>query len=237
MSTPRSHRPNATLSRAVIGVSILFAAIFVADQLTGFGLPRYFALVPQDLVAALEVLREDPGAADAWLTVGTVFSTVLVHADLQHVGFNILYFWFFGTLLAQLTRDRWVLLALLVCSLTSALAFVIHHIDGPRSPVIGASGAISGVAGFYVLLAFRWDAPSVMAWPLARPVPAPQAAILAVVFTLLDIWVLSSGGGGGVAQDAHIGGFAGGLLLGGVLTTVFPTWERFHASHARAEMP
>ena len=139
---------------------------------------------------------------------------------------------FFGTLLAQVAGDRWVLLGLLICSIASAAAFVVHHVEGPATYVIGASGAISGVAGFYVLLSFRWEIPWAMAWPLARPVPPFHAALIAIVAVGMDLYVLRSGGSGGIAVDAHLGGFAGGLLLGAVLTTFFPTWERFRMSAA-----
>lgn len=219
------------MSRAVIAVCLVLTAVFVADWLTDFGLAYALALSPQDLVAALGTLRSDPGSVDAWLTVGTVFSTLLVHADFVHLAFNLAYLWFFGTLLSQVAGDRWVLIALFVCALASAAAFVVHHASGPPSYVIGASGAISGVAGLYVLLAFRWDAPPAMAWPLARPVPPLHAAVVAIVAAGVDVWALRQGSDD-VARDAHLGGFAGGLVLGAVLTSVYPTWERFRASRS-----
>jgi len=220
------------MSRAVIAVTLTLVAVFAAEALTGFGLAPTFALVPQELVRAIDTLGTHPGSGDAWLTIGTVFSTVLVHGDVMHLAFNLAYFWFFGTLLAQVAGDRWVLLGLLICSIASAAAFVVHHVEGPATYVIGASGAISGVAGFYVLLSFRWEIPWAMAWPLARPVPPFHAALIAIVAVGMDLYVLRSGGSGGIAVDAHLGGFAGGLLLGAVLTTFFPTWERFRMSAA-----
>lgn len=226
-----SPRRDPTRSRAVIATSLVFAAIFVADQAMEFGLVYRFALVPQDLVAALDTLAQDPGSARSWLTLGTVFTTVLVHADLMHLGFNVAYFWLFGTLLAQVAGDRWVVLGLVICSITSAAAFVVHRADGPATMVVGASGAISGIAGLYVLLAFRWEIPWAMAWPLARPVPPVRAALVAIVAAAMDIYALRTGGDN-VAQDAHLGGFAGGLVLGAILTTFFPTWERFRATWA-----
>lgn len=220
-----------TKSRAVIAVCVVLAAVFVADWVTGFGLAASFALVPQELVLAIETLAQAPGTPEAWLTLGTALTTVLVHADLMHLAFNLGYFWLFGTLLSQVAGDRWVLVALVVCSITSAAAFVVHRVEGPPTYVVGASGAISGVAGLYVLLAFRWDIPWAMAWPLARPVPPLHAALVALVAAALDVVALREGGDG-VARDAHLGGFAGGLLLGAVLCSVYPTWERFRASRA-----
>lgn len=220
-----------TKSRAVIAVCVVLTAVFVADWVTGFGLAYSFALVPQELVAAIDAIVGGRGAIDDWLTLGTAFTTVLVHGGLLHLAFNLGYFWLFGTLLSQIAGDRWVIAGLLLCSITSAAAFVVNRAEGPPTLVIGASGAISGVAGLYVLLAFRWELPWAMAWPLARPVPPLHAALVAIVAAALDVLALRDGGDG-VARDAHLGGFAGGLLLGAVLTTVFPTWERFRGSWA-----
>ncbi len=218
-----------TKSRAVIAVCLALTAVFVADWVTEFGLARTFALVPQDLVRALDTIGADPGSLDAWLTLGTAFTTLLVHADVMHLLFNLAYLWFFGTLLSQIAGDRVVLLALAVCAVTSAAAFVVNRAEGPPTQVIGASGAISGVAGLYVLLAFRWDTPWVEAWPLARPIPPLHAALVAIVAAGVDVLALRDGGDG-VARDAHLGGFAGGLILGALLTSFFPTWERFRLS-------
>ena len=214
-----------------MATSLLFTAVFVADWVTGFGLPYHFALVPQDLVQTLKSLPTDPNSLDAWLTLGTVFTTVLVHADLMHLAFNVGYFWLFGTLLAQVAGDRWVVMGLMWSSIASAAAFVIHRAGGPPTQVIGASGAISGIAGLYVLLAFRWEIPWAEAWPLARPVPPLHAALVAIAAAAMDVYALRTGGGN-IAQDAHLGGFTGGLLLGAVLTTLYPTWERFQRAKA-----
>ncbi len=154
-----SPQRDPTRSRAVIATSLVFAAFFFADWIMEFGLVYRFALVPQELVTALQTLPGDPASLESWLTLVTVFTTVLVHADLMHLAFNVAYFWLFGTLLAQVAGDRWVVLGLLFCAIASAAAYVIHRAGGPASPVVGASGAISGVAGLYVLLAFRWEIP------------------------------------------------------------------------------
>jgi membrane associated rhomboid family serine protease len=212
----------------VVGVTAAFVLVFAVDELAGLHLTRGWALMPSALMRAFETLRTDPGSGEAWWGVATVWTSVLVHANLPHLVSNVMFFWFFGTLLAHVAGERWVLIGLAVTSLSSGLAFVVHS-AGPGA-VIGASGAISGVAGLYCLLAFRWDVPDARAWPLARPIPPVQAALVALVAVGFDLYVLRSGLADGVARDAHIGGFAGGLVLGAVLTTFFPTWEGFRRS-------
>ncbi|HJL19904.1 MAG TPA: rhomboid family intramembrane serine protease [Sandaracinaceae bacterium LLY-WYZ-13_1] len=224
-------RSRGDKSWAVIGVSALLAAVFVVDSVVGLGLARRWALFPSTLVRAFETLRADPGAAAAWATVGSVWTSVLVHADLGHLASNVAFFWFFGTLLAQIAGNRWVVATFLLTSLSSGLAFVVQQTQGGAGgAVIGTSGAISGVAGLYVLLAFRWDVPDAHAWPLARPIPPAQAALVGVLAAAMDVYMLRQGLASGVAFAAHVGGFAGGLVLGALLTTFYPTWERFQRS-------
>ncbi len=58
-----------------------------------------------------------------------------------------------------------------------------------------------------------------------------RAALVAIVAAAMDVYALRAGGDN-IAQDAHLGGFAGGLVLGAILTTFYPTWERFRMSWA-----
>jgi len=122
-----------------------------------------------------------------------------------------------------------VLLALLVTPITAAAAYTLRHPDLGMG-LVGASGAISGVSGLYVLLAVRWGGPAVYAFPLSRPVPPMQAAVAALMAVGLDLYVLREGGGDGVARDAHLGGFAGGLILGALVTTLYPSIEAYRGS-------
>lgn len=217
------------LSLTVIVVCTTLTAIHLLDALLfDDGLARVMALYPSEL---LRVLDGAPITAREGWAIATIWTSVLAHGGVEHLATNLLFFWLFGTLLAQIAGERWVVIALIVTSVTAAAAFVWRHADaaGPTG-VLGASGAISGISGLYVLLSFRWDAPDVHAWPLSRPVPPVQAALAALIAAAIDVYVLRSGDSEGVAVDAHVGGFAGGLLLGAVLTTMCPTLESFRRS-------
>lgn len=214
------------VSFVVVVSSGTLALLYMADAALDLGLGDLMALHPSELLAAL-----DGGPTDGrkgW-SIATVWMSCLAHGSVTHLASNLLFFWFFGTLLQQLAGEKTLLLALLLTPVSAAAAYVLRHVDGGVG-VIGASGVISGVSGLYVLLSFRWEAPPVHAFPLARPIPPAQAAVAALMAAGLDIYVLSEGGGDGVARDAHIGGFAGGLILGAVLTTVYPTVEAFRRS-------
>lgn len=213
-------------SRAVIALGGVMAIVALADLALGFPMATRFALRASDLTEAWATLQHTPGAPEAWRSIGTLWSYAFVHAGVEHIGFNLLYFWFFGSLLYEVAGDRWVLGGFLFTTATAGLAFVLRHHDVGRATVLGASGSVSGLAGLYVLLAFRWSTmPHASAWPLARPIPPIQAALFALIGAATDVYMLSEGDG--VARDAHLGGFAGGLFLGMLLATFLPTWEQF----------
>lgn len=214
------------VSFVVVVASGTLALLYAADTLLDLNLANLMALHPSELLPALEGGPTD--GRQGW-SIATVWMSCLAHGSVAHLASNLLFFWFFGTLLQQLAGEKMVLLALLLTPVSAAAAYVLRHADGGVG-VIGASGVISGVSGLYVLLSFRWDTPPVHAFPLARPVPPAQAAVAAILAAGLDIYVLSEGAGDGVARDAHVGGFAGGLLLGAILTTVYPTFEAFRRS-------
>jgi membrane associated rhomboid family serine protease len=232
MSTELRRRWQALGNASVIALSASFALVFLADMIFDLGVNDRCAFTPMELTAAIDTLRNDPGSFEAWWVVSSLWTPVFAHASLEHLGHNLLFFWLFGSLLTQVANNRWLLFAFFVTAATASLAFYLRHPDGPTG-MVGASGAISGVAGAYVILALRWNAPSAHAWPLAYPVAPAHAALVAIIAAGADVFALSTeryGGGDNVAYEAHIGGFAGGLVISLALTTVFPTIERFRRS-------
>lgn len=141
----------------------------------------------------------------------TIFTSMFLHGDLLHLFGNMLFLWIFG----NNVEDAFGHLRFLVFYLiTGVIAALSHILTAPNSPVpmIGASGAISGVLGAYFLL-----------YPMARI----QTLVLWFIvelpaFIVLGFWFLSQvlysfyssgSGGGGIAWYAHIGGFLAGLFL------------------------
>jgi membrane associated rhomboid family serine protease len=155
-----------------------------------------------------------PPTAPTWLTL---FTSMFMHGGLLHLGGNMLFLWIFGNNVEDsMGPVKFILFYLLAGLAATALQIFI----GPDStvPNIGASGAIAGVLGGYILL-----------FPRARVVTIifivffftilelPALLILGFWFlqqALFGYFDLASGGGqgGGVAYFAHIGGFAFGLL-------------------------
>ena len=149
----------------------------------------------------------------------TLFSSMFLHGDIWHLAGNMLFLWIFGDNMEDTLGHLGFLLFYLTCGLVAALAQWVVEPWSPI-PVIGASGAIAGVMGGYLLL-----------FPRARI----DILIFLVVFIrilpipawlMLGLWFLFQVGAGvgtdpdvgGVAYWAHAGGFVIGLVL------MLPLW-------------
>jgi membrane associated rhomboid family serine protease len=144
----------------------------------------------------------------------TVLTSMFMHGGFMHLLGNMLYLWIFGDNVEDsMTRPRYAVFYL-GCGIAAVLAQALPDPDS-TIPMVGASGAISGVLGAYLLLFPH--ARVLVVIPLGfilQTVRLPAGAVLALWFVLqLVSNLLSSGAGGGVAFRAHIGGFIAGMLL------------------------
>jgi membrane associated rhomboid family serine protease len=143
----------------------------------------------------------------------TVFTSMFMHGGFMHLLGNMLYLWIFGDNVEDsMTRPRFLVFYLL-CGIAAVFAQALPE---PNStiPMIGASGAISGVLGAYLLLFPR--AHVLVAIPIGfvmQTARLPAGVVLALWFVLQLVSNLFASGQGGVAFRAHIGGFIAGMLL------------------------
>lgn len=145
--------------------------------------------------------------------VVTAFTAMFMHGGLAHLGSNMLFLWLFG----DNVEDRVGRLPYLALYFGAGLcAAAAQLLIDPAStvPMIGASGAISGVVGAYLL--FYPRAPVTVVGPFFFLLQLPAWLVIAEWFVLQLMGAFTSlfvPGGGGVAYFAHLGGFATGLLL------------------------
>ncbi len=154
------------------------------------------------------------------LLIGLV-SHMFLHAGLAHLAGNMLFLWIFGDNLEEALGHFGFALLYLASGLAAASAQIIAD-PSSTVPMVGASGAIAGVMGGYLLLFPRARIDVIFIFVVFFKVfPIPAWLVLGVWFGLqLFNGSLSDTSGGGVAYWAHIGGFATGLLL------TFPAWAR-----------
>jgi membrane associated rhomboid family serine protease len=176
------------------GERIIYALGVVPAVLLGHGqLPAELTLVP------------------AW---ATVFTSMFMHGGWMHLIGNMLYLWIFGDNVEDsMGHGRFVVFYLL-CGVAAVYA---QALPDPQStvPMVGASGAISGVLGAYLLLYPHARVLVVIPFGFyLHPMRIPAGLVLALWFGLqLLSNAMAQAGQGGVAFRAHIGGFVAGMLL------------------------
>ncbi|MCC6963720.1 MAG: rhomboid family intramembrane serine protease [candidate division Zixibacteria bacterium] len=145
----------------------------------------------------------------------TVITSMFMHGGFMHLAGNMLYLWIFG----NNVEDNLGKLHFIVFYLLSGIAAVgLHTVLDPNSevPLIGASGAIAGVLGAYMVLYPKARVHTVIFLGFFVQVVRIPAGVLLIIWFGLQILYglpgLLSEGGGGVAWFAHVGGFAFGWL-------------------------
>ena len=143
----------------------------------------------------------------------TLVTSMFLHGGWMHLGGNMLYLWIFGDNLEKVMGAARFIVFYLVCGLAASFA---HIVFGPGSniPAVGASGAISGVLGGYLLL-FPQNRIRVLTRGGMAHVPAIVVLGLWIVIQFINGIgsMATTSETGGVAYMAHIGGFVAGLLL------------------------
>src|SRR4029079_13757807 len=206
---------------AIIGLNIL---VFVLLQgLGGNDAFTYaFSLVPREISTGIDLTSptviEDAfghhGVIPQFATPLPVYfnflSSMFMHGGIAHIFGNMLFLWIFGDNLVNLLGHIRYLFFNLVCGFAAALAQILMD-SNSAIPMLGASGAISGVLAGYVLL-FPQRQVRAIIFNFLTTVPAFVAIGIWIVYQLV-LGYLSDPGSGGVAYMAHIGGFVAGLVL------------------------
>lgn len=140
----------------------------------------------------------------------TLIASMFLHGGFLHLLFNMLYLWIFGNNVEDFLGPFRFILFYLIAGLGASLTHIVFN-PNSQVPMIGASGAIAGVLGAYLILYPNARVMTfVFLFIFIRIVPIPAAFVLGLWFVLQ---VLNVGLGGGVAWFAHIGGFLVGLGL------------------------
>lgn len=215
---------------ALIAINILVFLLF-----QGFGNNDAFtyawATVPQEILKNEDIVTEprtvrDPLSGEPIEVLGlqrtpvpvflTLLTAMFMHGGFAHLGGNMLFLWIFGDNLEDRMGHGRYLLFYILCGILAGLAHVYSSALLERNlliPSLGASGAISGVLGGYLLL-FPRRRVTAFVFRFLTQVPAYVAVGLWFVFQLVEgLGMLGGEEGGGVAYAAHIGGFIAGFIL------------------------
>ena len=173
---------------------------------------QYFILPPELLGHIISTYALTPAAP----SVITVFTSMFMHGGLMHIIFNMWFLWIFGDNIESVLGHKRYVLFYLLCGVGAALAQIQIN-TGSQIPMVGASGAIAGVLGAYLI---------------RFPRATVHVLVILIIFitfirvpamVVIGIWFLSNltaGLGtlgieetGGTAWFAHLGGFVSGVVL------------------------
>ena len=222
-----------------VNYAFIAANIFVFVVLQQLGSNAHFTyafstvpleiLTGHDVVTPTRVLEHPvtgqrvlvPGLSETPLSVYlTLFTSMFMHGGIAHIAGNMLFLWIFGDNIEDRLGHIRYFFFYLVCGLIASLAHVFTTAAFATDqssllvPSLGASGAISGVLGGYILL-HPSRRVTVILFRFLTDVPAWVAIGIWFAFQLISGIGLLGGGSqqGGVAYAAHIGGFVAGLVL------------------------
>jgi membrane associated rhomboid family serine protease len=221
----------------VVNYLLIAANIFVFVLLQKLGedvrFTYAFSTVPQEILTGRDAVTEgrllqDPLSGMTFRVPGlqptpfsvylTLLTSMFMHGGVTHLAGNMLYLWIFGDNLEHAMGRVKYLAFYLICGVLASLAHVFATAatgGNPLVPSLGASGAISGVLGGYLLL-FPQRRVRVIMLRMLTEVPAVVAIGFWFLFQLINgLGMLGKGSqsGGGVAYAAHIGGFIAGVVL------------------------
>ncbi len=219
-----------------INYLLILANIFVFVFLQDLGEDEKFtykySTVPEEIITGKDIVTheetyENPATGERYTIPGlgvtpvsvyiTLLTSIFMHGSIAHIFGNMLFLWIFGDNIENRLGHFRYFLFYLVCGIIASLAHVYSTValgGNLLIPTLGASGAISGVLGAYILL-FPKKRVSIIMFYFITNVPAYAAIGLWFVFQLISgLGLLGSGAqGGGVAYGAHIGGFIAGMIL------------------------
>jgi rhomboid family protein len=168
-----------------------------------------YGMIPARLFGSAELPR-DLDAVPPW---ATIFTSMFIHSGWLHIGGNMLFLWIFGNNIEDVLGHFRYLLLYLLSGVAAAMGQALFD-PASTIPMVGASGAIAGVLGAYLLIYPNANVHVlVLIIIIVRIVTIPAWTMLGVWFGAQLLSGLMSKGGAGVAFWAHVSGFVAGLAL------------------------
>ena len=211
-NTGRVLFPAVTIALIAVNVVVFLIELSQGTRIEGFF--QTWAVVPAEYTARTDLPPTQP--FPFW---ATIFTSMFMHGGFMHIGGNMLYLWVFGDNIEDNFGHAKFLIFYLICGVVATFSQIALDPQSPI-PTLGASGAIAGVLGAYLIM-----------FPHNRIRTVTMVFIWTIIelpaLVVLGFWIViqffsqfaaitehtAQSRGGGVAYMAHIGGFVAGLLL------------------------
>jgi membrane associated rhomboid family serine protease len=207
---------DVTRSRTFPFVTVTLIALNVLVFLYEASLPgrgfetftRAYGNIPFEMITGTDLPPRGP--VPIYLTLLT---SIFMHGSFLHLGGNMLYLWVFGDNVEDSMGHIKYLIFYLICGLAASFTHIFFNLDS-RIPAVGASGAISGILGAYLVLHPHGQVRTLwIFFIVVRIIYLPAWILLGAYFVLQFAQVVMGGAESGIAVWAHIGGFVAGAIL------------------------
>ena len=219
----KDYNPTRTVPFVTVGLIALNILVFVYELALGPDKHAFiaaFGATPYEITHGTDLVGRHPQlplvhTAGPPIIYLTVLTSMFMHAGVFHIFGNMLYLWIFGNNIEDTIGHGRFLLFYLLSGIGAAAA---HILAGPNSviPTVGASGAVSGVLGAYLIAFPRAKVLTLIFLGFFIRMTLLPASVLLIFWFVIQAFsgFLSIGRtGGGVAWFAHIGGFVVGVVL------------------------
>ena len=200
---PLDRNPYAFVTWSMIALSIVVFLLWLgASEDTEYVMLRDYSLIPAAVFGKVEL-------GSSWPPVVATFTYMFLHAGWSHIIGNMLFLWVLGDNIEDAFGSVRFFFFYILCGAAGGIAHLVAHPDSV-APLVGASGAVSGVVAAYLMLR-----------PCARvtvllfgfvPFSIGSAWVLGF-WALMQVWNVLSASGGDTAWWAHVGGFVAGAGL------------------------
>jgi membrane associated rhomboid family serine protease len=207
---PTKKFPLITVEIIVLNTIVYLYEASLGEKFTQF--IYAMGLIPFEITHHIDLLPTSPS-----IIYLTIFTSMFMHGSIIHLLGNMLFLWIFGNNVEEYLGRVNFIIFYLVCGLSAAFTQIFFN-PNSTMPMVGASGAIAGVLGAYLLLYPRARVTTVIIFGFfIRLIKIPAVVVLSFWIIYQFLYGISSlavkTGEGGVAWFAHIGGFIGGIIL------------------------
>jgi len=208
--TPTKKFPLITVILIALNSMIFLYQVSLGERFNEF--IYSMGLLPFEITHNIDILPTGP--SPIYLTI---FSSMFMHGSVVHLLGNMLFLWIFGNNVEDYLGRKKFLFFYLICGISAAFTQILFNSDS-TVPMVGASGAIAGVLGAYMVLYPRAKITTVIIIIFfIRLIKLPAIVVLGFWIVYQFLYGISSlaatTGEGGVAWFAHIGGFICGIIL------------------------
>jgi len=207
---PTKKFPIITVALIVLNSMVYLYQVSLGERFAEF--IYSMGLLPFEITHYIDLFP--PGPSPIYLTI---FSSMFMHGSIVHLLGNMLFLWIFGNNVEDYLGRKKFVIFYLFCGIAATLTQIFINPDS-KVPMVGASGAIAGVLGAYLLLYPRAKVTTVIIFGFfIRLIKIPAVVVLGFWIIYQFLYGISSlavrTGEGGVAWFAHIGGFICGVIL------------------------